>query len=538
MRVVPIFATEDGDPVTLDLAELAWDAEDGTNLVFSLPDGVEGGQAVIEGSLLVFDPAEDFQDLAQGEELELPLDVTATDSSGNSVTAPVTVTVIGSNDAPMTTDAAISLAQGATFAGQVAASDIDGDSLEFVVAEGPEGGSLTLDPETGAFAYTAAEGFAGLDRFTVAVSDPSGARAESEIVVAVGDDSLDTDAGQQLSMALDGEGLLRIEATPPLPEPTGVNVVLVLDSSQSVGEEAFAAATQVLADAATALATVYEGTGIPVEMHLVTYAAVVNQSGPYDLVSDLEALRSDLLGLEIIGPGTRWDEALSTTSAIFDAQPEGESNTVIFVSDGAPTRDFSDELARLTDEDTNGYAVDIAAFATDESSEMSLLDVIDSGGEARVLSAAEDVVMAVPSAPDPGAVLVGFELELVADGVSQGVVADFDDLVETEAGMALDLSKQAELLGLLGDSNTFLGSAIFDLDGDTAATDDTATLVLHATLDGVALSGTWDGEEGEDAFLPLPDASLAVAMDLEDGRVRPLPFRWRTSWTRAGARRC
>lgn len=314
--------------------------------------------------------------------------------------------------------------------------------------------------------------------------------------------------------------MVRIEAgavTAPPPATGGaVNLVFVLDASWSIGEDAFAATTQAVAEASVALAADYAGSGVRVEVHVVTFSAVVSQSGPYDLSTDLAALTADLAALEVIGPGTRWDAALAATEAILDGQPGGESNAVIFISDGVPTRNFTDELASLTDAGANGYSVEIAGFGVDGDSDLSALSVVDSGNEATVLTGAADVVAAVPPAPEPEivpeAMLIGFELELVADGVSQGVIAGLDDLVETGEGLALDLASLAGIEALLGETNTLLGSASFDLDGDAETVDDVETLVLHGTLDGDALAGV------SDALLPLPDMTADMVPDPGDGQ--------------------
>ena len=70
------------------------------------------------------------------------------------------------------------------------ATDVDGDTLGYAVAQGPANGALTLDASTGAYTYTPGANFNGSDSFQVVVADPSGATAIQTVTVGV-------DAGQR-----------------------------------------------------------------------------------------------------------------------------------------------------------------------------------------------------------------------------------------------------------------------------------------------------------------------------------------------------
>lgn len=73
----------------------------------------------------------------------------------------------------------LATAENTAVAGTVAATDVDGDALVFVVpASGigaPVHGAVVIDADTGAYSYTPQSGFVGNDSFTVAVMDGSGA---------------------------------------------------------------------------------------------------------------------------------------------------------------------------------------------------------------------------------------------------------------------------------------------------------------------------------------------------------------------------
>lgn len=79
----------------------------------------------------------------------------------------------------------ISTTEDAAIAGQVSASDPDGDPLAWIVHEAPANGSVVVDQATGAFSYAPSESFSGSDVFKVMVTDPDGASALQEIRVGV-----------------------------------------------------------------------------------------------------------------------------------------------------------------------------------------------------------------------------------------------------------------------------------------------------------------------------------------------------------------
>ncbi|MEM8730654.1 MAG: Ig-like domain-containing protein, partial [Pseudomonadota bacterium] len=95
--------TEDGPVFRLDLSELSGDP-DGGALVYAIHRAPSEGIASIRGSTLRFNPADDFQDLGEGETRDVKIRVTATDSDGASVTRTITVTVTGQDDQPVLQD--------------------------------------------------------------------------------------------------------------------------------------------------------------------------------------------------------------------------------------------------------------------------------------------------------------------------------------------------------------------------------------------------------------------------------------------------
>ncbi|MBU2503348.1 VCBS domain-containing protein [bacterium] len=97
-------AEEDGPAVILDLATLGNDVDsddDGSSLTYTVETQPGAGTASVLGTVLSFDPGDDFQDLAAGEPRQVTIVVKATDDHGAETTANVVVTVTGTNDAPV-----------------------------------------------------------------------------------------------------------------------------------------------------------------------------------------------------------------------------------------------------------------------------------------------------------------------------------------------------------------------------------------------------------------------------------------------------
>lgn len=104
-------AVEDGNALSFNLAALADDLDsddDANSLSYAITGVPTEGAATINGTTLSFDPGNDFQDLAEGETREAVINVTATDAHGESASSDFTVTVTGTNDAPIITGGDVS----------------------------------------------------------------------------------------------------------------------------------------------------------------------------------------------------------------------------------------------------------------------------------------------------------------------------------------------------------------------------------------------------------------------------------------------
>ncbi|MET4799716.1 VCBS repeat-containing protein [Bradyrhizobium sp. LB11.1] len=124
----------------------------------------------------IYQPAAaDFDFLKQGQTLTLTYAVVVNDDTATSTTQYVTITINGTNDAPLavahnyTTDEDHALVVSGT--GVLAgATDLDGDALHAILVNGPAHGTLTLNAD-GSFTYAPVGDYNGSDSFTYKVND-------------------------------------------------------------------------------------------------------------------------------------------------------------------------------------------------------------------------------------------------------------------------------------------------------------------------------------------------------------------------------
>ena len=98
----------------------------------------------------------------------------------------VNVGIAAVNDAPVVNaSGSVSTQEDTPVTGQVAASDVDGDTLAFSTSQGPAHGALTLNAATGAYTYASAADYNGADSFQVTVSDGHGGSAVQTVNVGI-----------------------------------------------------------------------------------------------------------------------------------------------------------------------------------------------------------------------------------------------------------------------------------------------------------------------------------------------------------------
>ncbi|NOQ45425.1 MAG: tandem-95 repeat protein, partial [Desulfobulbaceae bacterium] len=92
------------------------------------------------------------------------------DDSADSNTATVTITINPTNDAPITQNSSISVDEDASVSGQLTATDVDGDTLNYIQVSTAARGVLTLNTN-GSFTYSPNVNVSGTDSFTFKVND-------------------------------------------------------------------------------------------------------------------------------------------------------------------------------------------------------------------------------------------------------------------------------------------------------------------------------------------------------------------------------
>ncbi|MPW35917.1 Ig-like domain-containing protein [Vibrio sp. B1Z05] len=178
-------------------------AQKGTSLTFS-PDNLHGkyGDFSLNKDTGEWSYKLDnshHQDLAQGETHTEVLHVTVTSAAGASAHQDITVTVQGTDDAPVITSQAqnaITQEDGKLSAqGQVTATDVDHGAVLTYTPDNTQGhyGSFTIDPNSGEWQYTLdnahhqdlAEGETHTDSMLVTVTDEKGASTSETVKITV-----------------------------------------------------------------------------------------------------------------------------------------------------------------------------------------------------------------------------------------------------------------------------------------------------------------------------------------------------------------
>lgn len=149
---------------------------DGDPLSYLLVSSPLHGTLSGEFPNLIYTPLPDFHGKDQ-------FIFTASDGSLASEPAVVSLSVLPVNDAPRALPAQWTLTQGESLPFTLQATDIDGDTLQFLVESMVSNGSLQGNPPD--LTYTPLTSFTGVDTLLFSVTDPSGAQASAIITFTV-----------------------------------------------------------------------------------------------------------------------------------------------------------------------------------------------------------------------------------------------------------------------------------------------------------------------------------------------------------------
>ena len=161
---------------------------DGDDLTFALQAGPSNGTVtVLPNGRFIYTPDGGFN----GED---SFTYTVSDGFGGLDTETVSITVRAVNDAPeiagvrldgeTDVSTAITGEEDTAIAGQLVATDVDGDVLTFAVDTDVANGALTITAE-GAFTYTPDQDFSGEDSFTFVVDDGNGGVDTETVTITV-----------------------------------------------------------------------------------------------------------------------------------------------------------------------------------------------------------------------------------------------------------------------------------------------------------------------------------------------------------------
>ncbi|WP_069864815.1 retention module-containing protein [Pseudomonas citronellolis] len=203
----------------------ASDADDGAVLTFSIDGNAPAGFTLQSNGSWTFDgkdPA--YQHLADGETQVINIPVIVTDDHGAISSSTLTITVTGTNDAPVAQAGSATTEENTILNGQVpAASDVDGTIAGYQLASGvgTGNGTLTFNPN-GGYSFDPGHDFdslpAGVSRdvtFTYQAKDDSGALSDPQTITITVTGTNDAPVAQAANAAVNEDSQIngQLQAT-------------------------------------------------------------------------------------------------------------------------------------------------------------------------------------------------------------------------------------------------------------------------------------------------------------------------------------
>ena len=227
-------AGSENQTLVIDVLANDTDADDGHSLsLFSASTPAGKGSLTIVDGKLVFTPGSDFDHLGAGVQEVVVASYTISDEYGAKSTAAVTLTVTGTNDAPVASAVVGASAEDHAALATLAFSDIDGgDSLSYSInASGPShgvlaplgNGSVSFTPDanwsgSATFSYSANDGHGGTSAPASLVFNVAAVADTPNLSLA--DTSVAGDPGTPIALGIssaladgDGSETLRVEIT-------------------------------------------------------------------------------------------------------------------------------------------------------------------------------------------------------------------------------------------------------------------------------------------------------------------------------------
>ncbi len=181
-------AVEDAGAVTGQL--IATDIDSDVLTFAQTGEAIPGLTVNADGSYS-FNPGEGYQELGVGETASVTFTYEVTDDVGATAESTGTVTIVGTNDGPVASEATMTAVEDAgVVAGQLIATDVDSEALTYAqVGAAVEG--LTINSD-GSYSYDPGEGYQELGvgetaavTFTYEVTDDAGATSQATGMVTI-----------------------------------------------------------------------------------------------------------------------------------------------------------------------------------------------------------------------------------------------------------------------------------------------------------------------------------------------------------------
>ncbi|WP_368462535.1 VCBS domain-containing protein [Cobetia amphilecti] len=458
---------------------------------------------------------ESFDYLSAGESLVLTYTVTVTDTAGATATQDVTITIQGTNDAPVVTategrvseegleggiadsdaaDGFTDTTDATTVTGTVSVTDVDSDSVSLVLtapataitsggsavawsgsgtqsmvatdADGNEVATVTID-DSGAYTFTLSqavdhsgdgEDVLSLD-FGVLATDSEGASSTGTLTIGIEDDAPEQQEAQSFSSTL-----------------VDTNLTIILDVSGSMnttdgidGETRLQSAI----DSIKSLIEAYDDFG-DVRINLVTFSTIGTAQDAWMTVGEVEIILDSLVANGV----TNYDSALAAAIENYsqDGALEDAQSISYFFSDGEPN--YGDGDSRELNVLTGGFVYSADAGISNDEEDIWTDFLVDNGIKSYAIGLGSNVT---ESNLDP----IAYDGSAVED-LDSTVVTSFEDLDDTLAATV-----QSPVSGQLVSGSSVDGS-LLGADGGylQSVTVDGTTYSYDPDTNAVSATGT------------------------------------------------